>query len=346
MLEQFRDSGKKVVGCTCSYIPEELIMSADLQPFRVTNVRGDLSPLAPRFICPFASATLDNMLKDEKLYSGFVVAHTCDPMWRLYDMLKKKTSKPLFLLRVPHNTDNELSFDFFKKELERLKIFLEKNYGAKIEDDALMKCIRLCNESRNILKNIYLSNSDGNCGASGIDRVSITLASMWMPKKDFVARAREISVKSEKKDCGTRVHINGTAVYDLELIREVERAGGFIASDDLCTGSRYFWSNVEKLEDPLSALADRYLHRTPCPSQSPLMERLSYLEMMIEKFSSRGVITFAERFCDPILYDIVHLRNMLDQKDIPSILVEYENPKQEISRIKSRLEAFIESIGD
>ena len=130
ILDQYKKSGTKVVGFTCTNVPEEMIIAAGLQPYRISNIGANTSNLTPSFACPFASATLENMLKLEGYFSGFIIAHTCDLMWRFYDILKKKTSKPLFLLRVPHNTDNKLSLDFFKKEITRFKKFLEKKHDV------------------------------------------------------------------------------------------------------------------------------------------------------------------------------------------------------------------------
>ena len=345
ILDQYRDSGVKVIGYTCSYVPEELIISAGLQPYRVSNIGADASALTPSFVCPFASAVLGNMLKLESFFSGFVLAHTCDPMWRLYDILKKKISKPLFLLRVPHDTDNQLSLDFFRTELIRLKYFLEENSEAKIDKALLSSSIELCNENRNLLKGIYMSNSGGQYKISAFDLFQLVLASMWMPKQECNERISALSFNDGETDRKARLHVNGTAIYDLNLIKIIEESGGFIASDDLCTGSRYFWNNVEKSEDPISALAYRYLERTPCPSHGPLEKRLEYIDFMIREFKAQGLVTFAEKFCDPILYDSVHIRNMLAKKGVPTVVIDYENPTQEIGRIKTRVEAFIESLG-
>lgn len=345
LLSRYKDSGVKVIGYTCSYVPEELIISAGLQPYRVPNIGANMSALVPSFVCPFASATLETMLRLEDFFSGFVIAHTCDPMWRLYDILKKKISKPLFLLRVPHNTDNELSLDFFRMELIRFKKFLEKNFEAKINNGALFSSIELCNESRDLLKSIYVLNSGGKYKINAFDRFHLVLASMWMPKPEYNAQIKALNFNDGETYGNVRLHLNGTAIYDLVLIKTIEESGGFAASDDLCTGSRYFWSNVEKSEDPISALSHRYLKRTPCPSQAPLEQRLEYINFMIKEFKVQGVITFAERFCDPILYDSVHIRNMLTKNGIPTMVIDYENPAQEIARIKTRVEAFIESIG-
>lgn len=343
-LEKYKDLGVKVLGYTCSYVPEELIISAGLQPYRVSNVGASTSTLTPSFVCPFASATLENILKLEKFFSGFVLAHTCDPMWRLYDIVKKKAKKPVFLLRVPHDTEGELSLEFFEEEFLRFKKFLEESFDAKVENDALTDAIKVCNENRNLLKEVYMLNNGGKYGVNAFDRFQIVLASMWMPKRELNKQLKNLNLKSDKTS-GIRLHINGTAIYDLNLINLIEECGGFVASDDLCTGSRYFWSNVEEFQDSISALAYRYLKRTPCPSHGPLQQRLEYIDFMVKEFKAQGVITFAERFCDPILYDSVHVKDALAKERIPTMLIDYENPTQEIGRIKARIEAFIESIG-
>jgi len=345
ILNRYKDSGVKVIGYTCSYVPEELIISAGLQPYRITNIGADVSALTPSFVCPFASAVLENMVRLEGFFDGFVIAHTCDPMWRLYDILKKKISKPLFLLRVPHNTDNEHSLEFFKLELIRFKKFLEENSGATIDENALFGATRLCNENRSLLKDIYMLNEHGQFKINALDRFPLVLASMWMPKVEINTQIKTLHFNHSERDGDVRLHLNGTSIYDMDLIRIIGDSGGFVASDDLCTGSRYFWSNVEKSEDPISALAYRYLKRTPCPSQGPIEDRLEYINFMVKEFRAQGVITFAGRFCDPILYDSVHIREMLSKNGVATTLIDYENSTQEIGRIKTRMEAFIESIG-
>lgn len=346
ILDQYKDSGVKVIGYTCSYVPEEMIISAGIQPYRIPNLGANASALVPSFVCPFAGATLENMLRHEGLFSGFILAHTCDPMWRLYDILKKKINKPLFLLRVPHDTENELSLNFFNAELERLREFLERNFDAKIDETALSRSVELCNETRCLLKNIYMLNSGHKYNVNALDRFQIVLASLWMPKQEFNSKIKVSDVKNGQTAPKARLHITGTAIYDLDLIKTIEESGGFIASDDLCTGSRYFWENVEETEESISALAYRYLRKAPCPSHGPLERKLEYIDLMIKQFEAQGVITFTERFCDPILYDSVHIRNRLKEKHVPTMLIDYENAAQEIGRIKTRLEAFIESLGE
>jgi benzoyl-CoA reductase subunit C len=345
LLEKYRNSGIGVLGYSCSYIPEELIISAEFQPFRIPNFRSTASTLAPTFICQFARTVLENILKLEEFFGGFILAHTCDPMWRLYDIIKKKIRKPVFFLRVPHNTEGQLSTEFFKRELLRLKDFLTENLGAKVDDEALLSAIEICNENRSLLKEIYLRNNDGKYCVNGLNRFKMVLASMWMPKKEVNAQIKASLFKNNGIQMDkVRLHVNGTAIYDLKLIKMIEDAGCFIASDDLCTGSRYFWDNVNVSRDLFYALAERYLQRTPCPSHGPLQKRLAYIDFMVEKFKAKGVLTIAERFCDPMLYDAVHVKDMLTKKNVPTMLIDYENFEQEAGRIRTRVEAFVESL--
>ncbi len=344
ILKRYRDSGVKVIGYSCSYVPEEMIISADMQPYRVSNRGAETSALTPSFVCPFASSAMENMLKLKDFFSGLVITHTCDPMWRMYDILKKKVAKPIFLLRVPHDIENNLSADFFRAELARFGRFLEENSGAKIDETMLVNSIDLCNENRSLLKDIYMLNKDQKNGISALERFQLVLASMWMPKKEINRTMKMLELDHNATDGLLRVHVNGTAIYDLELIKTIGDSGGFVASDDLCTGSRYFWTNVEDSQEPISALAHRYFSKTPCPSHGPLKRRLEYIDFMVKEFEARGVITFTESFCDPILYDSVHIRNSLAQNGVPSVVIDYENPAQEIGRIKTRVEAFVESL--
>ncbi len=346
LLEKYEDSGVKVLGYSCSYVPEELIISGGLQPFRLPNIGASTSKLTPTFICQFASAVLENILKFEEIFCGFIVAHTCDPMWRLYDIVKKKIKKPVFFLRVPHNTEGELSIDFFGKELLRLKKFLKENFNAEVSNDALLDAIEICNMNRSLLKEIYTLNSDGKCCVDGFNRLQLTIASMWMPKDEINTQIKALNFKSNVAGSNkARLHVSGTAIYDLNMMKCIEDSGCFVVSDDLCTGSRYFWSNVENYHgNPIYALAKRYIQRTPCPSHSPLQNRLHYIEFMIERFKAQGVLIIANKFCDPMLYDAVHIRDALAKRNTPTILIDYENFEQEAGRIKTRVEAFIETL--
>ena len=345
ILNRYRDSGVKVIGYTCSYVPEEIIISAGFQPYRISDIGADASTLVPKFVCRFASGVLENMLKFEDFFSAFVIAHTCDPMWRLYDILKKKTDKPLFFLRVPHDIENELSLNFFEKELIRFKRFFEENFETKIDATSLSSSIELCNENRSLLKDLYMSNSDGRYGINASERFPFVFSSMCMPKQEINAQIRAYNSGHSAVRRKARLHLTGTTIYDLNLIKTIEESGGFIASDDLCTGSRYFWSNVEKSEEPISSLAHRYLKRNPCPSHGPLENRLEYINLMLKEFKAQGLMVLTGSFCDPILYDSVHIRNMLAKSGVSTVVIDYENSTQEISRIKTRVEAFIETLG-
>lgn len=347
LLDSYQESGVSVIGYSCSYVPEEVVISARAQPYRIPDLGAERSPLTPNFVCPFAASVLSNMLRLEQYFSGFILAHTCDPMWRMYDILKKKTGKPIFFLRVPHNTDNPLSLQFFRKELIRLKKFLERSLGVKIQDDNLKKSIKICNKNRELLKNLYLSTPDTYCEVNPVERFRLILSSFWLPKEEHNIIIENAGIKLSKGcdyENKIRVHLTGTAIYHTGLIENIRELEGVVVSDDLCTGSRYFWHNVEESEDPISAIASRYLRKTPCPSHAPLEKRVEFIKFMVSRFKAQGVLIITGKFCDPLLYDIVHIREMLMKMGIPNAIVDYENLQQELSRIQTRIESFIEML--
>jgi len=347
LLDFYQESKMPLIGYSCSYIPEELIIAVGAQPYRISDLEAQRSSLTPNFVCPFAASVLSNMLKLERYFSAFVLAHTCDPMWRMYDILKKKISKPVFLLRVPHNTDNPLSLQFFKRELIRLKEFLEESLGVKMQNDSLKKSIKICNRNRKLMKDLYLSNLNENCSIDSANRFKLVLSGFWLPREKHSAIIENACAKFRKKhniEDKVKLHLSGTALYHTDLIERIEELGGIVVSDDLCTGSRYFWDNVEEGEEPISAIAYRYLRRTPCPSHAPLEKRLDFIKFMISKFKAQGVLIITGRFCDPLLYDSIHIREMLTKIRVPSTVVDYENFDQELPRIQTRIETFIEML--
>ena len=96
VLKKYKDSDIKVIGYTCSYVPEELIIAARLQPFRIPATTNAPSSLMPSFICPMARTILNNIISWNEYFDGIIISHTCDPMWRMYDVLKKKLENQYF----------------------------------------------------------------------------------------------------------------------------------------------------------------------------------------------------------------------------------------------------------
>ncbi len=94
-------------------------------------------------------------------------------------------------------------------------------------------------------------------------------------------------------------------------------------------------------DDPLTALVDHYLARTPCASRADFPARRDYLLEVLERFDIDAVIFVHQRFCDAHLSDHPFLKGILDEAGIPSMQLELEGESFN-SQIRTRIEGFFE----
>lgn len=345
ILEDYKGSGKKVIGYTCIYVPEELILAGGFQPYRIFTDKNVESRFMPSFICPTARAILNNIFNIKDNLEAIVISHTCDPMWRLYDIVKRKVEKPTFLLRIPHNID-DLAKKFFLNELNRLREFIEKISGEKIYNDQVIEAVELCNHIRAILRNLYIKNKK-TPKLSSYELFSIIFAATTLEKEGYLETIKKLNILNRPRIDGIRLHVSGSSLFNLELFKLIDECGGLVVSDDLCTGSRYLDIDIRISDNNniIKDLSDGYLERPPCPAIHPITARLNYIRESVASSNIKGVIVSSTSSCDPMLYDYVHIRDMLKKSGIRVALIDYENVSREKDRIKSRIKAFIESIG-
>ena len=122
--------------------------------------------------------------------------------------------------------------------------------------------------------------------------------------------------------------------------------------DDLCTGSRFFWQDVPETDDPVDALARRYLS-THCPrSLKPqagnrsedLENRFGYIREFISKWKADGAIFYIVRYCDTCELEGPDLREYLTGLKLPVLMIEDDYSTSTIGQLRTRIQAFLEMI--
>jgi len=145
-------------------------------------------------------------------------------------------------------------------------------------------------------------------------------------------------------DPGERLMILGSENDDTEFISMVEDLGATFVIDDHCTGTRYFQEEVDPTGDPLSAIAERYVKRVPCPSKDwPQRKRLDHIVQIAEDYNVQGAILIQQKFCDPHELDIPIIKETLEKKGISTLFLELDVTVP-IGQFKTRVEAFLEII--
>ena len=155
-----RTLGKKVVGSTFADVPEEVIYAFDLLP---VTLMGTSKPLkkAPSHLpdnaCSLARSNLELVLSYEgDLFAGYVLPQVCDTTQHLSDIWRINfPDKYVESYLAPRQADRPSARYWVKEEIGRLIASLSKWLGRAITDADLNESIKVHNENKALLKEIY-----------------------------------------------------------------------------------------------------------------------------------------------------------------------------------------------
>lgn len=358
---ELRESGKKVIGYFCCFVPLEILTAFDLVPYRIQGSVIEPVDRADAYVepmsCPYVRSCLDLALKGNyDFLDGFIAPHSCDTIEKIYDIWKHH-QKPQYahFLNVPHMLTPD-SYLFFKGELQTFIRSLGRFTGLKLTEERLRQAILLHNENRSLLRQLYGLRQSNPPLVSGTEVIEILVAGMGMPVAEFSALVKQCIEEFKGRSLGgdkvPRIMVWGSEIDDTAFIKLVEESGAHVAMDDLCTGSRTFWQDVEVTADPLDGMVNRYLGihcpRTYIPQgsnrQEDLENRLGYLGGFIRDFKIDGVIAYILRYCDTYELEAPDLRDYLRARGIPVLILEDDYNMTTIGQLRTRIQAFLEMI--
>lgn len=354
-VKEWQGQGKKVVGFFCAYIPEEMLSAADILPYRVRPIGCAETTSADvylsRYNCTFARSCLEFALNGTfGFLDGIVSMNSCDHIRRLYDVWKAKKPYPyMHFLSVPHKIGSEAA-KWYQGELTRFKESIEGAFGTSITDGKLKEAIDINNTSRSLLLKLYELRKVEHPPITGTEAQQIVMASTAMPKEKFnqlLAQALgEIEQRPGITNHRARLMVSGSLYDDPEFTQIIEEAGGLVVTDTLCFGSRYFFNPVETNSDLLYSLAQSYLERPSCARMAEAnTDRAEFMKNMIEAFHVQGVIYQRMQYCDLWGGEMLYLRKFLKELDIPVLPLAREYWLSGVGGLKTRIEAFLETIG-
>ncbi len=354
--EAWKAKGGKVVGYLCSYVPEEILLAAGILPVRILGHLDDISVASSYFqpfVCRLIRSTLEKGLTKNLAYlNGLIISYTCDGMRMLYDTWVANVNTEFnYLLDLPSSLDRMPNLRYFQRIIKDFIASVEAYTGRAIKEEDLRSAISIYNRYRRLAKEFYYLHFSQDLPLSSADFLKINLAAFVAPKDKFtdeleaylgLFKAWRNSGAASQRPKMTPVHISGSVVVDPVFFELVEKVGGYVISDDLCTGTRYFWDEVEEEGDPIQALAHRYLSRVTCPSKYPAENRSSFLLDRIRESGARGVIILGEKFCDPHLFEIPSVRKRIEALGVSSLCLETELVATGREQLVTRLEAFVD----
>jgi benzoyl-CoA reductase/2-hydroxyglutaryl-CoA dehydratase subunit BcrC/BadD/HgdB len=268
--------------------------------------------------------------------------------WR-YGKIDQAVS-PFYLrcLSVPFKVDN-LAVEWMTGEIERFKQSLESHFDMTITDEALRKSIKTYNEKRTLLKSLYELRKKKAPPITGVEALEILIASTAMPPEEFNQLLKkaldELGERKDISDYRARLLLAGGELDDPEYIKLIESLGGLVVGDFLCFGTRDFWDLVDEDLPPIPALAKRYIERIACPRMVNYPARDQFVKALVKEFNADGIIVQRLMYCDNWGCEGARTRWEAKKNGVPCMVLEREYMMTAVGQMRTRVQAFIETIG-
>lgn len=363
-LMDAKAAGRKVIGSFCVFVPEELILAVDA--INVGLCAGaefgfeDAEKMLPRNTCSliksFFGFKLDKVCPYIEASNMIVGETTCDGKKKAYEIFKS-IQPNVYVMEVPQMKrpqDKEL----LKAEYKNFKNELEKLTGITIDAARLKKGIAIANNKRKALYRLAALRSADPAPISGLDALLINQVAFYDNPERFTESVNKICDELEqriKKGEGVfpkgtpRILVSGCpmAVPNWKLPSIIETSGAVIVGEESCVGERGTQNLVDEsgknVDALMNALVDRYF-KIDCAIFTPNDSRVDHVKTLAKKYHANGVIHYALQFCSPYVIESYPVEQALITEGIPTARIETDYSQEDMGQLKTRVEAFIETI--
>ncbi len=366
-VQELKAAGKKIIGYPCVYVPLEILTALDLVPYRTC---GDIKePVTeadralPTSFCPIMRTCLDCALKGKNDFlDGMVTVHSSDPQEKTARVWESYVDHPYFHFIDMPGTVRPEAMEYFKSQLNDFKKTLESFTGKKLSADKLKAAIESHNKQRALVKESYELTKPTPPLISGIEIVQVVKALMSLPVTEGNELLTQVISEVKSRNDGPKRKparlLIWSSTLDDSAIMEIFESGANVVMDESCGGIRPYRGSVKLTTDPLDGLADYYLNEITCARtfrqavigetkkdyKKDLQSRFGYLKDIIKKWNINGAVLLLVRYCDPFAFEMPSLKDYLDGLGIPSTYIEYDYTRGALAPLRTRVEAFLETI--
>lgn len=363
-LNVIKKEGKPLVGTFCIFVPEEMVVGAGGACYGLCSGSPASIPEAekelPRNICPLIkSAHGFKMLKScgYTQSATFIYGETtCEAKKKTWEILDKH--HPVHIMHIPQKKDAK-SLRLWREEVMDFKTHIEEVTGNKLDASSLKAGIEVINEKRKALQRLDKLRANTNIPISGRDALFVMQISFidepvrFTKQLNLLCDELEARVENQinvfEKD-SIRLIILGTpfAAPNWKLHEIVETSGAAIINEESCIGHRYFKDNIEvndtmSDEDIVDKMVERYA-KIDCACFTPNEARIEKIKQMVKDKKADGVIYYTLSFCHTYNVESFLVKTALQDSKIPFLAIESDYSPEDSGQIKTRVEAFIESI--
>jgi benzoyl-CoA reductase subunit C len=365
---ELKAQGKKIIGYPCVYVPLEMLTALGLVPYQTC---GDMKePVTeadralPGSFCPVMRSCLDCALKNKNDFlDGMITIHSCDPQEKTCRVWESYTNYPYFhFIDMPISVRPE-ALEYFRNQLGDLKKTLEAFSGKKLSVDSLEAAIRSHNRQRTLVKELYELTKPSPPRISGTEMVLVLKSLLSLPVEEGNDLLTECISEVKNRTNGpqrkaARLLIWSSTLDDTDVMQVLEDKANVVMNES-CGGIRAYRAAVKFTSDPLKSLADYYLNEITCARTfrqatlgetkkdyaTDLQSRFGYLKGVVKQWNINGAILLLVRYCDPFAFEMPSLRDYFTSLAVPSTYIEYSYTFGGLAPLRTRVEAFLETIG-
>jgi benzoyl-CoA reductase/2-hydroxyglutaryl-CoA dehydratase subunit BcrC/BadD/HgdB len=360
-MKELKERGQGVVGLFCTYTPLEIFMAAGLVSVGLCATSDETIAEAektlPSNLCPLIKSSYGFAVTDKCPYmyfSDLVVGETtCDGKVKMYELLG--AIKNVHVLQLPRTQNNAEARSLWRAEVVRLKERVEKDFNVSIRDEQLRDAIRRRNVERALLKELYELCALTPPPMTGLDLLRVLFGSQFKFNHDAKVAELRATIDAVKAayDAGKRpipqsaprILVTGCPLGGVteKVIKVIEDSGAVVVAYENCTGAKQFDRQCPEAGDPLTAIADYYLH-IGCSVMTGNPNRLELLDRLCRQFKVNGVVEMTLQACHTYAIEAHTIKRHLGEANIPYLQLETDYGTADIGQLATRAGAFVEML--
>jgi benzoyl-CoA reductase/2-hydroxyglutaryl-CoA dehydratase subunit BcrC/BadD/HgdB len=359
-----RESGRKVIGSYCVFVPEEIALAAGATLVGLCSGAEFATELVeqylPRNTCALIKSALGFKLGKVCPYieacDMIVGENTCDGKKKAYETMGSLMDN-LYVIDMPQ-MKSESGRKLLKDEYVKFIQAVEKLTGNTITVESLKEGIATVNAKRKALHRLAAIRKAGIAPISGLDALLANQVSFYDNPARFTESLNKICDELEERVAREegvapketpRILISGCpmAVPNWKLPTIIEKSGAVIVGEESCIGERGARNLVDDSGSSVDALVDAIVDRyfkVDCAVFTPNKDRQEHINEMAKMYNADGVIHYGLQFCQPYIMESMNIERELENKGIPVLRVETDYSAEDMGQLSTRIEAFVEQL--
>ena len=359
--KNLKEKNVPMVGTFCTYMPQELPLAFGAAVVSLCATSDETIQEAeadlPKNLCPLIKSSY-GFGKTDKCpffyFSDIVVGETtCDGKKKMYEYLGE--FKDVHVMELPNSQATKEGFQLWKSEIIKLKGILENKFEVEITEEDIKKAIKLKNQERQALKNMYEIGKLNPPAMSGMDILKVLYGSTFkFDKNDTIKEVNELADRVRKEyeegrrlDPKPRIVVTGCPIGGVteKVVKAIEDNGAYVVAFENCMGTKAIDRLVdESNEDVYDALAEKYLN-IGCSCMTPNPNRIDLLSRMIDEYEADGVVDVILQACHTYAVETLSIKRFVNgEKEIPYMSIETDYSQSDIGQLNTRMAAFVEML--